>query len=38
MSDGPILVTGATGFVGSHMVERLLSKGARVRVTVRGLM
>ena len=35
MSDAPILVTGATGFVGSHIVERLLADGARVRVTVR---
>ena len=32
---GTILVTGATGFVGSHLVERLLERGNRLRCLVR---
>lgn len=31
----PIALTGATGFVGSHLLEALLAGGARVRVLVR---
>lgn len=30
-----VLVTGATGFIGSHLTKYLLSKGVRVRVTGR---
>jgi nucleoside-diphosphate-sugar epimerase len=30
-----VLITGATGFIGSHLAERLVSEGARVRVMVR---
>ncbi len=34
-SDRVVLITGATGFVGSHLAERLVAEGARVRVLVR---
>ncbi len=30
MTNGPILVTGASGFIGSHLVRRLVSSGAVV--------
>ena len=32
---GPILVTGATGFVGSHVARKLVSQGADVHILVR---
>ncbi len=32
---GPVLVTGGTGFLGSHLVDRLLSEGRRVAVVSR---
>jgi len=36
-TDGLILVTGATGFIGTHAIKQLLEKGYRVRGTVRSL-
>jgi len=35
MGDRTVLVTGAGGFIGSHLVELLLSQGAYVRALVR---
>ncbi len=35
LSDQPILVTGATGYIGARLVPRLLEAGYRVRVLVR---
>lgn len=34
-SDSTVLVSGAGGFIGSHLVERLVQEGARVRALVR---
>jgi farnesol dehydrogenase len=31
----PILITGATGFIGAHLARRLLRRGARLRLMVR---
>ena len=33
--DGPVLVTGGTGFLGTALARRLLADGARVRVLAR---
>ena len=30
-----VLITGADGFIGSHLTERMLAEGARVSVLVR---
>ncbi len=35
MDNGVTLVTGASGFVGSHVVRKLLGRGVRVRVLLR---
>lgn len=34
MKDKKVLVTGADGFIGSHLVEKLLARGAKVRALV----
>jgi len=34
-ADGPVCVTGASGYLATHVVERLLARGYRVRGTVR---
>eukprot|EP01031_Cornospumella_fuschlensis_P022517 gene22517-27485_t len=31
----PVLVTGGTGFLAAHLIQQLLVRGYRVRVTVR---
>ena len=35
--DGIVLVTGASGFLGSHVIKQLLENGCKVRGTVRSL-
>lgn len=35
LSSIPVLVTGGTGFIGSHLVRRLLENGAKVHLLVR---
>lgn len=37
MSSEPVLVTGASGFIGSHVVRELLARGRRVRASVRSI-
>ena len=37
MSDELVLVTGGSGFIGSHAILQLLAAGYRVRTTVRNL-
>ncbi len=35
LANNPVFVTGAAGFVGSHLAERLVDLGARVHVFIR---
>ena len=35
MNEGLVTVTGASGFIGSHIVANLLARGRTVRATVR---
>ena len=37
MTDDQVLVTGGTGFLGTHVIAQLLGSGCRVRTTVRDL-
>ena len=37
MSEGLVVVTGASGYIGSYVVANLLAKGKKVRATVRNL-
>ena len=37
MTRGLVVVTGASGYIGSHIVANLLSKGRNVRGTVRDI-
>src|ERR1700727_2762499 len=37
MNEDLVLVTGGSGFVGAHCIDRLLRAGYRVRTTVRSL-
>jgi nucleoside-diphosphate-sugar epimerase len=37
ITNAPVLVTGASGFIASRIVEQLLAKGYRVRGSIRSL-
>jgi dihydroflavonol-4-reductase len=37
VTSAPVLVTGATGFLASHLIQQLLAKGYKVKATVRDL-
>lgn len=37
LKDKKVLVTGATGFIGAHIVKGLIAKGCKVKGTVRKL-
>ena len=32
MAEGPVLITGGAGFIGSHLTDALLAKGYSVRI------
>ncbi len=34
-SDGPVVVTGTSGFIGSHVVASLMRRGYEVRAAIR---
>src|SRR5207244_2815583 len=35
LDPGPVLITGATGFIGSHLVERLVACGTEITALIR---
>mgnify|MGYP003387060453 CR=1 FL=1 len=37
VTQAPVLVTGAAGFLAGHLIQQLLAKGYKVRATVRDL-
>lgn len=35
--EGPVLITGGTGFLAGHLIHQLLLRGYKVRATVRDI-